>query len=89
MECKEQMDDCVSAQDFTRAAELKNSLAELEELRSKLAQESTYTEPTKEQHTEKVHTSYYLFKPMHMAMTMFRTLVEIVNVSLEIVKLVN
>ncbi|TSN95635.1 Condensin complex subunit 3 [Bagarius yarrelli] len=54
MECKQQLEDCISAQDFSRAAELKNSINELEELRNQLLQENTHTEPVKEQHAEKV-----------------------------------
>ncbi|XP_047672085.1 condensin complex subunit 3 isoform X1 [Tachysurus fulvidraco] len=53
MECKQQLEDCISAQDFSRAAELKNSITELEELKNQLAQENTHTEPSKEQHAEK------------------------------------
>ncbi|XP_053475027.1 condensin complex subunit 3 isoform X3 [Ictalurus furcatus] len=53
MECKEQLEECISAQDFSRAAELKNSITELEELKNQLAQENTHTEPAKEQHAEK------------------------------------
>lgn len=54
MECKQQLEDCISAQDFGRAAELKNSIMELEELKNQLAQETTHTELAKEQHAEKV-----------------------------------
>ncbi|KAF5902194.1 condensin complex subunit 3-like isoform X1, partial [Clarias magur] len=53
MECKQQLEDCISAQDFGRAAELKSSITELEDLRNQLVQETTHTEPAKEQHTEK------------------------------------
>ncbi|KAK3507594.1 hypothetical protein QTP70_029629, partial [Hemibagrus guttatus] len=53
MECKQQLEDCISTQDFSRAAELKNSITELEELKNQLAQENTHTEPAKEQHAEK------------------------------------
>ncbi|KAM9449510.1 condensin complex subunit 3 isoform 1-T1 [Clarias gariepinus] len=53
MECKQQLEDCISAQDFGRAAELKNSITELEDLRNQLVQENTHTEPAKEQHAEK------------------------------------
>lgn len=61
MECKQQLEDCISAQDFNRAAELKNSITELEELKNQLAQENTHTEPAKEQHAEKVHTPFISF----------------------------
>lgn len=59
MECKQQLEDCISAQDFNRAAELKNTITELEELKNQLAQENTHAETAKEQHTEKVHTHIY------------------------------
>lgn len=61
MECKQQLEECISTQDFSRAAELKNSITELEELKTQLAQENT-GELAKEQHAEKVfihtHTEF-------------------------------
>ncbi|KAI5087900.1 condensin complex subunit 3 [Silurus meridionalis] len=54
MECKQQLEECISAQDFSRAAELKNSITELEELKNQLAEQNTHTEAVKEQHAEKV-----------------------------------
>lgn len=56
MEWKQQLEECISAQDFSRAAELKNSITELEELKNQLTQENTHAEPAKEQHAEKVYT---------------------------------
>ncbi|XP_046698674.1 condensin complex subunit 3 isoform X1 [Silurus meridionalis] len=53
MECKQQLEECISAQDFSRAAELKNSITELEELKNQLAEQNTHTEAVKEQHAEK------------------------------------
>ncbi|MCJ8749069.1 hypothetical protein PDJAM_G00172130 [Pangasius djambal] len=53
MECKQQLEECISVQDFSRAAELKSSITELEELKNQLAQENMDTEPAKEQHAEK------------------------------------
>ncbi|MCI4394864.1 hypothetical protein PGIGA_G00173800 [Pangasianodon gigas] len=53
MECKQQLEECISVQDFSRAAELKSSITKLEELKNQLAQENMDTEPAKEQHAEK------------------------------------
>ncbi|XP_060773114.1 condensin complex subunit 3 isoform X2 [Neoarius graeffei] len=53
MEWKQQLEECISAQDFSRAAELKNSITELEELKNQLTQENTHAEPAKEQDAEK------------------------------------
>ncbi|XP_030643568.1 condensin complex subunit 3 [Chanos chanos] len=40
MEAKQELEDCISAQDFGRAAELKDSITQLELLRNQLAQEA-------------------------------------------------
>ncbi|XP_072517939.1 condensin complex subunit 3 [Salminus brasiliensis] len=50
MECKQELEECISREDFARAAELKESIAQLEERRSCLELEPDHT---KEQRVEK------------------------------------
>ncbi|KAI4895422.1 hypothetical protein NFI96_024321 [Prochilodus magdalenae] len=52
MECKQELEDCISREDFARAAELKESIAQLEARRSKLELEPE-TDHIKEQRVEK------------------------------------
>lgn len=55
MEAKQSLEECISCQDFSRAAELKDSISELEELKNQLALEAAQsTENIKEQRVEKV-----------------------------------
>ncbi|XDV14948.1 hypothetical protein PO909_015112 [Leuciscus waleckii] len=54
MEAKQTLEDCISCQDFSRAAELKDSISQLEELKNQLALEvSQPAENIKEQRVEK------------------------------------
>ncbi|XP_036444772.1 condensin complex subunit 3 isoform X3 [Colossoma macropomum] len=52
MECKQELEDCISREDFARAAELKESIAQLEERRGQLELEPEQ-DHTKEQRVEK------------------------------------
>lgn len=74
MECKQQLEDCISAQDFSRAAELKNSINELEELKNQLAQENTQAEPAKEQHAEKVYTHKHTLSSCYYTIVILHSL---------------
>lgn len=53
------MEECISAQDFTRAAKLKDSITELEKQRDQILQEIEESSQgaDKEAHTEKVHNT--------------------------------
>ncbi|XP_077059619.1 condensin complex subunit 3 [Siphateles boraxobius] len=54
MEAKQTLEDCISCQDFSRAAELKDSISQLEELKNQLALEASQpAENIKEQRVEK------------------------------------
>ncbi|KAM9315045.1 condensin complex subunit 3 isoform 2-T2 [Pholidichthys leucotaenia] len=54
LEAKQTLEDCIAAQEFSRAAELKDSITDLENHRSQIIQEiSEKTQPTEEVHTEK------------------------------------
>ncbi|XP_051994084.1 condensin complex subunit 3 [Xyrauchen texanus] len=54
MEAKQNLEECISCQDFSRAAELKESISQLEELKNQLALEASQPkENIKEQHVEK------------------------------------
>lgn len=54
MEAKQTLEDCISCQDFSRAAELKDSISQLEELKNQLTLEvSQPAENVKEQRIEK------------------------------------
>lgn len=52
------MEECISTQDFTRAAKLKDSITELEKQRDQILQEIEERSQgaDKEAHIEKVHT---------------------------------
>lgn len=55
MEAKQSLEECISCQDFSRAAELKDSISQLEELKNQLALEASQsTDNVKEQRVEKV-----------------------------------
>lgn len=55
MEAKQTLEDCISCQDFSRAAELKDSISQLEELKNQLALEASQpAENIKELRVEKV-----------------------------------
>ncbi|XP_036444769.1 condensin complex subunit 3 isoform X1 [Colossoma macropomum] len=56
MECKQELEDCISREDFARAAELKESIAQLEERRGQLELEPEQ-DHTKEQRVEKSRVS--------------------------------
>lgn len=62
MEAKQTLEDSIAAQDFSRAAELKDSIAELENQRNQILQEMTASsQPAdKENRAEKVrhHVMY-------------------------------
>ncbi|XP_056621018.1 condensin complex subunit 3 isoform X2 [Triplophysa dalaica] len=54
MEAKQSLEECISCQDFSRAAELKDSISQLEELKNQLALEASQsTDNVKEQRVEK------------------------------------
>ncbi|TRY81494.1 hypothetical protein DNTS_033322, partial [Danionella cerebrum] len=54
MEANQTLEECISCQDFSRAAELKESISQLEELKNQLALEASQpAESIKEQHVEK------------------------------------
>lgn len=57
LEAKQTLEECISAQDFTRAAKLKDSITELERQRDQILQEieESCQEADKEANTEKVH----------------------------------
>lgn len=57
IEAKQTLEDCISAQEFSRAAELKDSIMELENHRNLILQEiAESNQPAdKEVRTEKVH----------------------------------
>lgn len=59
MEAKQTLEDCISAQEFNRAADIKNSVAELENQRNQIIQEMTESsQPAdKDVRTEKVHNN--------------------------------
>lgn len=59
MEAKQTLDDCITAQEFNRAADIKNSIAELENRRNQIIQEMTESsQPAdKDIGTEKVHNN--------------------------------
>ncbi|KAA0722350.1 Condensin complex subunit 3 [Triplophysa tibetana] len=54
MEAKQSLEECISCQDFSRAAELKDSVSQLEELKNQLALEASQSiDNVKEQRVEK------------------------------------
>lgn len=57
LEAKQTLEDCITAQEFSRAAELKDSITELENRRNRIIQEiAESTQPAdKEVRTEKVN----------------------------------
>lgn len=57
LEAKQALEDCITAQEFSRAAELKNSITDLENHRNQIIQEITESsQPAdKEIRTEKVY----------------------------------
>lgn len=57
LEAKQTLEDCITAQDFGRASELKDSITELENRRNQIIQEiAEICQPAdKEIRTEKVH----------------------------------
>lgn len=57
LEAKQALEDCITAQEFSRAAELKDSITDLENRRHQIIQEITESsQPSdKEIRTEKVH----------------------------------
>lgn len=59
LEAKQALEDCITAQQFSRAAELKDSITELENRRNQVIQEIAESSqpPDKEVRTEKVQTS--------------------------------
>ena len=64
MEAKQALEDCISAQDFSRAAELKDRISELEARRNQLVAEAAQSDSReKECRVEKVHTRAWLLLP--------------------------
>lgn len=59
LEAKQTLEDCIAAQEFSRAAELKDSITELENRRNQIMQEiAESSQPAdKEVRTEKVHNN--------------------------------
>uniref|UniRef100_A0A4W4FVM5 Nuclear condensin complex subunit 3 C-terminal domain-containing protein n=1 Tax=Electrophorus electricus TaxID=8005 RepID=A0A4W4FVM5_ELEEL len=53
VESKQALEECISCQDFGRAAELKDSISQLEELRAKISLEASQADHIKEQRVEK------------------------------------
>ena len=72
METKEALEECIAAQDFSRAAELKGSITELENHRNQIIQEiAESSQPAdKENRTEKVQTSRDHFIQNHSLYSM-------------------
>lgn len=70
LEAKQTLEDCISAQDFSRAAELKESITEFENRRNQIIQEiAASSQPAdKETRTEKVHndTESPAFVPLYV-----------------------
>ncbi len=59
IEAKQTLEECISCQDFSRAAELKDSISRLEELKNQLALEASQpADNIKEQRVEKVQLIY-------------------------------
>uniref|UniRef100_A0A8C1BZK9 Non-SMC condensin I complex, subunit G n=1 Tax=Cyprinus carpio carpio TaxID=630221 RepID=A0A8C1BZK9_CYPCA len=57
MEAKQNLEECISCQDFSRAAVLKDSISQLEELKNQLTLEASQpADSIKEQRVEKVQT---------------------------------
>lgn len=55
MEAKQNLEECISCQDFSHAAELKDTISQLEELKNQLALEASQSaDNIKEQRVEKV-----------------------------------
>lgn len=67
LEAKQTLEDCISAQEFSRAAELKNSITDLENHRNQILQEIAESNQVadKEVRTEKVY-NYTETSPLHL-----------------------
>lgn len=67
LEAKQTLEDCISAQEFSQAAELKNSITDLENRRNQILQDIAESNQVadKEVRTEKV-LSYTETSPLHL-----------------------
>lgn len=63
MEAKQALEDCISAQDFSHAAELKERISKLESQRVQLAAEAAQPDKEKEVRVEKVQVCILLLPP--------------------------
>uniref|UniRef100_A0AAZ3SCD1 UVR domain-containing protein n=1 Tax=Oncorhynchus tshawytscha TaxID=74940 RepID=A0AAZ3SCD1_ONCTS len=67
LEAKQALEECISNQEFNRAAELKDSITDLENLRNNILQEENTQQDDKETETriEKVHTHHGITQTHH------------------------
>lgn len=67
LEAKQTLEDCISAQEFSQAAELKNSITDLENHRNQILQDIAESNQVadKEVRTEKVY-NYTETSPLHL-----------------------
>lgn len=67
LEAKQTLEDCISAQEFSQAAELKNSITDLENRRNQILQDIAESNQVadKEVRTEKVY-NYTETSPLHL-----------------------
>ena len=65
LEAKQALEECITDQEFNRAAQLKDSIIQLENHRNQLMQEATQSsQPDKETRTEKVQDTHTHPQPL-------------------------